>query len=67
MIAISDRNNLELELRRIFKKYDVDINNSINLEKDGKYLYQFDLDSQLSSDARKELEKLSDIANIIIL
>lgn len=67
MIAISSRNNLELELRRIFKKYNVDINNSTNLEKDGKYLYQFDLDSQLSGEARKELENLSDIANIIIL
>lgn len=67
MIAISSRNNLELELRRIFKKYEVDINNSTNLEKDGKYLYQFDLDSQLSGEARKELENLSDIANIIIL
>lgn len=67
MIAVSSRNNLELELRRIFKKYEVDINNSTNLEKDGKYLYQFDLDSQLSGEARKELENLSDIANIIIL
>jgi L-serine dehydratase len=67
MIAISDRNNLELELHRIFKKHDVDINNSISLEKDGKYLYQFDLDSQLSRDARKELEKLSEMAKIIIL
>lgn len=67
MIAISDRNNLELELRRIFKKYDVDINNFTNLEKEGKYLYQFDLDSQLSCEARKELENLNDIANIYIL
>jgi L-serine dehydratase len=37
------------------------------LEREGKYLYQYDLDSQLSGDARKELEKLSDIADIIIL
>ena len=39
----------------------------ISLEKDGKYLYEFDLDSQLPGNIQKELGILSNIANIIIL
>lgn len=67
VIAISDENTLEFELRRILKQNEQDINHFINLEKEGKCLYAFELDSQLSSVARKELENLSDIANIIML
>lgn len=67
MIAISEKVNLELELRRILKSYDVEINDSLFMEKNGKYLYEFDLNSQLNDEAREELNKLNDIAKIIIL
>lgn len=67
LIAISDKSTLEFELRRILKTNEQEINHVINLEKQGKCLYAFELDSQLSSVARKELETLSDIANIIVL
>lgn len=40
---------------------------TLQYKKDGKYLYQFDLDSQISSNAQIELDNYSDIANIIIL
>ncbi|NEZ41053.1 L-serine ammonia-lyase, iron-sulfur-dependent subunit beta [Paenibacillus alvei] len=67
IIAISKRDDLEFILRRIFKQYNVEINNFNSLEKSGKYLYQFDVDSQLSSDVQKELRNSSSAANIIIL
>ncbi|MDR0271289.1 L-serine ammonia-lyase, iron-sulfur-dependent subunit beta [Paenibacillus sp.] len=67
IIAISERDDLEFILRRIFKEYNVEINNFNSLEKSGKYLYEFDLDSQLPSDVQKELRALSSAANIIIL
>ncbi|CRK84601.1 serine dehydratase beta chain [Neobacillus massiliamazoniensis] len=67
IIAISERDDLEIVLRRIFKQYNVEINNFNKLEKDGKYLYEFALDSQLPSDVKKKLEILSSISNIIIL
>lgn len=67
LIAISEKLNLELELGRIFKTYNVEINDSQNLKKDGKYLYAYNLDSKLSNEAHQELNNLKDIANIIIL
>lgn len=67
IIAISERDDLEMILRRIFKQYNVEINNFNSLEKNGKYLYEFALESQLPSDVQKELEIFSNTANIIIL
>ncbi|PRR85145.1 serine dehydratase beta chain [Clostridium luticellarii] len=70
MITLSNKDNkdyLEFELNRTFKKCNIHINNVINLEKNGKYLYQVDFGSRLSNDTKKELEKLNDIANIIII
>lgn len=67
LIAISERDDLEFVLRRVFKQYHVEITNFNRLEKDGKYLYAFDLDNQLPSDVQKELKTFSDTANIIIL
>ncbi|OAB33523.1 L-serine ammonia-lyase, iron-sulfur-dependent subunit beta [Paenibacillus glacialis] len=67
IIAISERDDLEFILRRIFKQYNVEINNFNSLEKSGKYLYEFDLDSQLPSDVQKKLRTFSSTANIIIL
>lgn len=67
VIAISDREDLEFSLRRVFKEYHVEINNFSILEKDGKYMYVFALDSQLPSVVQKELGSFSDIANVIIL
>ncbi|TCZ77082.1 L-serine ammonia-lyase, iron-sulfur-dependent, subunit beta [Paenibacillus albiflavus] len=67
LIAISERDDLEFILRRIFKQSNVEINNFNILEKSGKYLYEFDLDSQLPNDVQKELRTLSSTAKIIIL
>ncbi|MEC0181236.1 serine dehydratase beta chain [Paenibacillus peoriae] len=67
IIAISERADFEFVLRRIFKQYDVEINNYHILEENGKYLYAFALDSLLPGDVQKELGSLSSIANIIIL
>lgn len=67
MIAISERDDLEFVLRRLFKQHNVEINHFNSLEKSGKHLYEFDLDSQLPSDVQSELRTLSDTANIIIL
>lgn len=67
LIAISEKLNLELELGRIFKTYNVEINDSQNLKKDGKYLYAYNLESKLSNEAHQELNNLKDIANIITL
>jgi L-serine dehydratase len=67
ILAISERDDLEMILRRIFKQYNVEINNFNSLEKNGKYLYEFALDSQLPSDVREELEVFSSTTNIIIL
>jgi L-serine dehydratase len=67
LIAISEKLNIELELGRIFKTYNVEINDSQNLKKDGKYLYAYNLESKLSNEAHQELNNLKDIANIIIL
>ncbi|KAA9016938.1 L-serine ammonia-lyase, iron-sulfur-dependent subunit beta [Niallia endozanthoxylica] len=67
LIAISERDDLEFVLRRVFKQYNVEITNFNSLEKDGKYLYAFDLDNQLPSDVQKELRAFSGTANIIIL
>lgn len=67
ILAISERDDLEMILRRIFKQYNVEINNFSSLEEEGKYLYEFALDSQLPSDVQMELGTLSSSANIIIL
>lgn len=67
IIAISERTDFELALRRIFKQYDVEINNYHILEENGKYLYAFALDSLLPGDVQKELGSLSSVANIIVL
>ncbi|WP_226002357.1 serine dehydratase beta chain [Paenibacillus sp. BJ-4] len=67
IIAISERADFKFVLRRIFKQYDVEINNFHSLEENGKYLYAFALDSLLPGDVQKELGSLSSIANIIIL
>ncbi|MGW9531215.1 L-serine ammonia-lyase, iron-sulfur-dependent subunit beta [Paenibacillus terrae] len=67
IIAIFERADFEFVLRRIFKQYDVEINNYHILEENGKYLYAFALDSLLPDDVQKELGSLSSIANIIIL
>lgn len=67
MIAISERDDLEFVLRRLFKQHNVEINHFSSLEKGGKHLYGFDLDSQLPSDVQSELRTLSNTANIIIL
>ena len=39
------------------KQYNVEINNFNSLEKNGKYLYEFDLDSQLPSNAPEGIGK----------
>ncbi|HDX9577262.1 L-serine ammonia-lyase, iron-sulfur-dependent subunit beta [Bacillus cytotoxicus] len=67
IIAISERDDFEFVLRRIFKQYDVEINNFHNLVENGKYLCAFALDSLLPSNVQMELGSLSNIANIIIL
>lgn len=67
MIVISERDDLEFVLRRLFKQHNVEINHFNSLEKNGKHLYEFDLDSQLPSDVQGELRTLSNTANIIIL
>lgn len=67
IIAISERADFEFVLRRIFKQYDVEINNFHSLEENRKYLYAFALDSLLPGYVQKELGNLSNIANIIIL
>lgn len=67
IIAISERADFELVLRRIFKQYDVEINNYHILEENGKYLYAFALDSLLPGDVQKELGSLNSVANIIVL
>lgn len=67
MIAISERDDLEFVLRRLFKQHNVEINHFNSLEMDGKHLYEFNLDSQLPSDVQRELRTLSNTANIIIL
>ncbi|MDA2635877.1 serine dehydratase [Bacillus cereus] len=67
VIAISERADFEFVLRRIFKQYDVEINNFHSLEDKTKYFYAFALDSILPGNAQKELGDLSNIANLIIL
>lgn len=67
ILAISERDDLEIILRRIFKQYSVEVNNFSRLEKDRKYLYEFALDSQLPGNVQKELEILGGTCNIIIL
>lgn len=67
LLAISESADLEFSLRRIFKQYDIEINNFTILENGSKYLYEFALDSQLPSVVRMELGSFSSIANIIIL
>ncbi|MEI2537012.1 hypothetical protein VVI17_20545, partial [Acinetobacter baumannii] len=67
VIAISERTDFEFVLRRIFKQYDVEINNFHSLEDKTKYLYAFALDSILPGNVQKELGDLSNIANLIIL
>ncbi|WP_232696599.1 L-serine ammonia-lyase, iron-sulfur-dependent subunit beta [Brevibacillus daliensis] len=67
IIAISERNDLEFGLRRVFKENNVEINYLNCLEKGGKYLYEFALDSQLPSDIQKKLAVFGSVANVIIL
>lgn len=67
IIAISERADFEFVLRRIFKEYDVEINNFHSLEKNEKYLYAFALDSLLPGNVQKELGKLRNKANLIML
>jgi L-serine dehydratase len=67
IIAISETDGREFILRRFFKQHNVEINHFHSLEKDGKHLYQFDLDSQLPGDVQDELKALSNTASIIIL
>ena len=67
VIAISERADFEFVLRRIFKQYDVEINNFHSLKDKTKYLYAFALDSLLPGNAQEELGNLSNIANLIIL
>lgn len=67
IIAISERADFEFVLRRIFKQYDVEINNFHSLEGNRKYLYAFALDSLLPGNLQEELGNLSNIAKLIIL
>ncbi len=67
IIAISETDGLEFVLRRFFKQQNVEINHFHSLEKGGKHLYQFDLDSQLPGDVQKELKTVGNTATIIIL
>ena len=67
IIAISERADFEFVLRRIFKQYDVEINNFHSLKDKKKYLYAFALDSLLPGNVQKELGNLRNIANLIIL
>ncbi|PGQ21912.1 serine dehydratase [Bacillus thuringiensis] len=67
IIAISERADFEFVLRRFFKEYDVEINNFHSLEKNEKYLYAFALDSLLPGNVQKELGKLRNKANLIML
>lgn len=67
IIAISKKDELEFDLRRILKENDVEINHYNSIEKDGKYLFEFTLDSQLPSYVQKILGSFGNTANIIIL
>ncbi|HFU7057326.1 TPA: L-serine ammonia-lyase, iron-sulfur-dependent subunit beta [Bacillus cereus] len=67
IIAISERADFEFVLRRIFKQYDVEINNFHSLEENRKFLYAFALDTLLPGNVQEELGNLSDIAKLIIL
>lgn len=67
VLAITKEDNFEIELRRIFKAYEVRINDFNEFYKEGKYLYQFNLNSQLTHDAHEELVSLGDMVNIIVL
>ncbi|WP_148629804.1 L-serine ammonia-lyase, iron-sulfur-dependent subunit beta [Bacillus sp. E214] len=67
ILAISEKDDLEFGLRRILKENDVDINSFISLEKDGKHLFEFTLDSQLRNNVQQKLKDLSNTATIIIL
>lgn len=67
IIAISERADFEFVLRRVFKQYDVEINNFYSLEENRKFLFAFALDSILPGNIQEELRNLSNIANLIIL
>ncbi|PGT94688.1 L-serine ammonia-lyase, iron-sulfur-dependent, subunit beta [Bacillus cereus] len=67
IIAISERAEFEFVLRRIFKQYDVEINNFHSLEENRKFLYAFALDTLLPGNVQEELGSLSNIAKLIIL
>lgn len=67
IIAISERADFEFVLRRIFKQYDVEINNFHSLEENRKFLYAFALDTLLPGNVQEELGNLSNIAKLIIL
>lgn len=67
IIAISESPDIEMVLRRIIKQNNVEINHFNSLEKDGRFLYEFDLDSQLPKDVQEGLKSFSSTATIIIL
>jgi len=67
LLAISERNDIEFGLRRILKEYDVEINSFTSLEKNGKHLYGYTLDSQLPKAVQKQLDSFNSIAKIMIL
>lgn len=67
IIAISESPDIEMVLRRIIKQNNVEINHFNSLEKDGRFLYEFDLDSQLPKDVQEGLKAFSSTATIIIL
>ncbi|MEH6907196.1 L-serine ammonia-lyase, iron-sulfur-dependent subunit beta [Neobacillus drentensis] len=67
VIAISEDTDIEFMLRRILKKYEVEVNDYYHLEGSKKYLHAFALDMLLSKNIQKELESLNNLANIMIL
>lgn len=67
IIAISERDDFEIALRRIFKQYNVEYNSFNKFHQFGKNLYEIALDSPLAGEVEQKLNSYSDINKIIIL
>lgn len=67
IIAISERDDFEMELRRIFKQYNVEYNSFNKFHQFGKNLYEIALDSPLSGEVEQKLNSYSDRNKIIVI
>ncbi|AEH46693.1 L-serine ammonia-lyase, iron-sulfur-dependent subunit beta [Parageobacillus thermoglucosidasius] len=66
-LAITKRKDFKPIMLHFFAKYNVKVNMTKHFEADGKYLYEFDLDSPLPTAGKEELSHIDDQANIILL